>query len=430
MLIGLRLENFKSFKNEVELSLAASASEKSISEATVPVTLPGTTVSALLTAAAIYGPNASGKTNILLAIDALRDAVRDSQTDWKPTQKIPIEPHFHRVEDPTRLEIEFTTNDVRYRYGFLTNRDRFISEWLYSYPKGRERVLFERNVDELNSGEYLYSYNFGQSLSGHKREFDSSSRRVRQNSLFLSVAAQDNQQECLEAFNWISSKISLSFSESEYFGAASSILSLRLAKFKKLLLSLLKLADPSIVDFDVTYDGEISDINDEIKDYDKFDDMLSKIDVKFKFGPKSSDVLNFENESRGVKRLYLIAAHILYALEFGSVVVIDELEASMHPHIAARLLAIFQNESSNPKRAQLLFTTHETRFLSLTHLRRDQIWFCEKTDLASELFSLMEFAPRKDLDIQSNYMRGRFGAIPTSAIDPVWLETVRGKRGE
>lgn len=424
MLISVRLENFKSFEGNGEISLVAAKTEKSIPEASVPMSLPGTDARALLTAAAIYGPNASGKTNFLIALDRIREAIVNSQSKWKPDQEIPVEPHFLRSQDPTTIEVQFIIESVRYRYGVTARKELFIKEWLYSYPKGRERELFVRTSSVEDDDRITTQVAFGNSLSGYQRDFESSARRVRPNSLFLSSAAQDNQEECTAVRKWFSRSIDVAINDGgKAFTTATSIMALNYEKFEKLLLSLMKFADPSISSVAISYDGDDADLSMDLKRED-FDKIMRGLRVKFAFGEEPESVLDFENESRGVKRLYALSSRIIKSLSLGTVAVIDELESSLHPHIAAQLVGLYQSKSSNPLHAQLIFTTHETRLLSLSHLRRDQIWFVEKTDRRSEIFSLIEFGPRKDLDLENSYMRGRFGAVPQASIPADWHEAI------
>lgn len=426
MLLTVSAENYKSFLNLGHINLTAKPSEKSIPGAAVPVVLKGTPADAVLTAAAIYGPNASGKTNFLLAIRAMRIAIVDSQTDWTPDQSIPIEPHVCATSKETKLEVEFLVDEVRYRYGFQCTTEFFSKEWLYSYPTGRERLLFERRTKN-QGGELQTEVDFGNHLSGQKRDLESIGRRTRPNSLFVSSGTQDNQAECKIVFGYFKNRVKfVSADTSDAVTAVTSMVTHDITGFKKLLLPLMQLADSSIMDVTTERSGDDDSDLSTFEDDEKLYRHIKKYKAAFRIGDADKNFpIAFDYESRGVKRLYAISFMVISALGSGLTLVIDELETSMHAHVASQLLALFQNPASNPLGAQLIFTTHETRLLNLEHLRRDQIWFCEREGMNSELYSLLEFAPRKDQNFEAGYLRGRYGAIPRAAISPAWLQSIR-----
>jgi AAA15 family ATPase/GTPase len=127
--------------------------------------------------------------------------------------------------------------------------------------------------------------------------------------------------------------------------------------------------------------------------------------------------LPIEVQSGGVKRIYSTAASVCMSIAEGSLLLVDEIDASMHPHMVAKLVSIFQNKSTNPNGSQLIFTTHDSHLMNIQHLRRDQVWFAEKNDGLSELYSLTEFSPRKNENLESGYLRGKFGAVPSTGIN-------------
>jgi AAA15 family ATPase/GTPase len=424
MLILFSLKNYKSFRETAEISLLARKSDKTIRGAIISGEATGSFKEPLLASAAIYGANASGKTNFLLGLREMKLAVLKSQTSWKPNQPIPADPHISTPEDPVRFEVQIVAKGVRYRYGFESNKNSFIAEWLYSYPSSRERLLFSRTTTVVDSG-FEINLKIGDYFSGPKRDHESTARRTRPNSLFLSAAAQDNQAECRNVYEWFSTGLldNTKVDLSDIQVGLTSILAHDFDNFKKLLLPLMRTADGSISDIFVKRNGEEFDVNSESDE--EIRNRIKKYSVDFQISDgENSYEINHDRESRGVKRLYALAAQLISALSFGKVIIVDELETSMHAHVASQLLALFQNKSSNPKGAQLIFATHETRLLNLQHLRRDQIWFCERSGLESSLYSLLEFSPRKDENFETGYLRGRYGAVPQTAIDPCWIEAI------
>lgn len=431
MLISFSIENFKSFKERAQISLVPKRADTTIRGAMIPVELPGMTAGHLLSAAAIYGANASGKTNFLLALRAMKDAVVRSQSKWQLTSSIPIDQHLNNTAQPTEFEIELVSDGVRYRYGFLASQKMFIREWLYSYPKGRERELFNRTT-EGDEEEKNIQITFGKALSGLARDHQSTMRRVRPNSLFLSAAAQDNQSECASIYKWFYNNLFYTdLVKSEKLASGfTSLLASDFTSFHTLLGPIMKIADSSISNIKIEKtadDGpEFLEIDLDTKDGTKtIVDRSNNTLVLFTLtdGKNSIDV-DYNRESRGVKRLYSIASQLITTLAQGKILVVDELESSMHAHVASKILALFQSKASNPHGAQIIFTTHDTRLLSLQHLRRDQIWFCEREGLSSQIYSLQDFSPRKDENFETNYLRGRYGAVPKATIDPVWIANI------
>jgi predicted ATPase len=387
----------------------------------------------LLPAVAIYGANASGKSNFLFAFAYMRHAILSSQSVWKSGTGTRFDPNVATPEENGEFEVVIFEEGIKYRYGFLVRNKYFVEEWLYSYPKGRERLLFrressiEQNDDEDNDSKpsvFTSSLETGGSFAGDKREHDSSFRRTRENSLFLSSAAQDNQADCVAVESWFRRKVisEIRLNINELDQGQTSYMANQYGNFKSLLIPLLRAADPCIKDIVVQKpDGEDSIVSDESS-------KPRKADYKVNFVVECENgniLIPFSKQSRGVKRLYALASGLITGLKFGKVVIIDELETSMHAQVASQLLALFQNVTSNPRGAQLIFTTHETRLLNLQHLRRDQVWFCERdTSGESTLFSLLEFAPRKDENFEMGYLRGRYGAVPLAGIDPSWLTAI------
>jgi len=189
---------------------------------------------------------------------------------------------------------------------------------------------------------------------------------------------------------------------------------------KKDVLKLLKIADPSIVGIEV--DGPLKKVADSHASIGRV------YDVKFVQEHKSEMFkIPFSHQSRGVQRMFSIAFILNAALVLGGVVLIDELEASMHPHLARYIVDLFQNKETNTKGAQIIFTTHDTNLLDQSLLRRDQIWFVEKDGCCSTLYGLLEFAPRKDENLESGYLRGRYGGVPSMGAASSWLHSVKDR---
>lgn len=419
MLISFRFKNFRSFADEAELSLVAHKSDKTIPGAIIDCEMGEGGQISLLPAVAIYGPNAAGKTNVILAMQLMRLAIRDSQDTWKAGRGVAVA-RFGTDKNPALFEAEFVVEGTRYRYGFTATPKMIVDEWLYAYPKRKERMLFERHT---GSGEGPVSIEVGPSFAGTSDDHEAFRRRTRDNSLYLSSCAQDNQSDAAKIAEWFRMKTTVVTTD-DWFKARSSSLTSRMCSEQKLfrstVSSLLQSADSSLTKFNVKIIKEEADELDPDLDWDKLNSLHK---VEFIVETEDGEItLPLEEQSRGFQKLYSIATQVVFALSLGEVLFFDELEGSMHPHVAAQIVSLFQSKSTNTKGAQLVFTTHDTNFLDIRQMRRDQIWFVEKSRGKSHLYPLLDFAPRKDEDLKRGYLRGRYGAIPALGFEPHWQE--------
>lgn len=413
MLVSFRVRNFKSFHQEATLNLTATSNDNTLPDAITTVEEGSGASVRLLSAAAIYGANASGKTNFLLAIDAFRRAISYSQSHWNSGSGTALIPSVVSSEEPTLFEAIFIVKGIRYRYGFLGNQEAYLQEWLYSYPIGRERLLFQRSTVSVD-GEYKTTADFKRNLEGSVRDFDSSLRRTREDSLLLSAMSQDNQKDCQIVYEYFRDANSLitqkdDLLDSDYTSRFAS----SNKTYRNMVLGLLSTSDVAISDIELEKlpDMKLESNSDDQRALNPIytTRFISSIAGK-------NHTLPIDVQSRGVKRIYATAASVCMSIEVGSLLIVDEIDTSMHPHMVAKLVSIFQNKSTNPNGSQLIFTTHDSHLMNVQHLRRDQVWFTEKNDGLSELYSLSEFSPRKNENLESGYLRGKFGAVPATGI--------------
>lgn len=409
MLIRFRVSNFKSIRDEQEFSMVAG----DIAGPTEPLRhVEGLDVD-LLTVAAIYGPNASGKSTVLEALRFILTAVSESHRWWKPEGPIPRHPFLLDLEmmtEPSLFEIEFVLGSTRYRYGFILDSERVREEWLYAYPKGRKQVWFVRNVEEVEP------FRFGKHLVGDNRTVQSITR---QNSLFLSSAAQNNHVRLLPVYRWLATQAKFSKPGERTARLLGVQKTLTDPASRSFILSLLGFADLGIVGLDVGEEQQVL----------RFDDMNFQLDIltgappaSFKLRHKAAGVqegvaIPFSQESQGTQALLSLATNLMTSLRHGSIMCIDELDASLHPAVAREVVRMFHDPKANPSGAQLIFNTHDTNLLDSqlegARLRRDQIWFTEKDDTgATHLYPLTDFKPRADENLERGYLQGRYGAIP------------------
>lgn len=418
MLIEFRVHNYRSLREEQALTLECGRIGSA--DDGRPRTVSGNQTP-LLPVAVLYGANASGKSNVLSALAFMREAVCDSYRYWSPDEEIPRDPFAWgeaRIE-PSFFEATILISGTKFEYGFLASNEEFLEEWLYAWPNGKKQVWLERDKS---------TFKFGENLKGENKLI---AEVTRPNALFLSTAVQNKHEQIQPVYAWFrdlqpinlgdtlrrSSVSSRSGGGMNEFAVArmleeEAIESPQRSLFpKSLSLSqrfrdLLKNADIGIVD--VRVDKSDSENGRKYRS----NRFLMKHDCS------TDDAwLPLEEESRGTRTLFRIALPILYAMQFGGTLIIDELEASLHPTLAQHIVRQFNEPESNPNNAQLIFTTHDTNLLGTTlgepALRRDQVWLTEKDkEGATVVYPLTDYQPRNNENLERGYLQGRYGAIP------------------
>lgn len=360
----------------------------------------------LLPVAAIFGPNASGKSNVIAAITWLRMAVRESLREWD--DEIPIEPFAFAAgwKRPSEFTIESVIAGVRYEYVVELDRQTVRYEALFHYPEKKRRRIFEREGSQFKLQRGLGS------LSGTRG-------LLSPRALALSIARRFDEPVVSDFADWLLAAQTLglpaSRSHGSYYQAARSTarwfeeprgdqLPLPFRADRAQALALLRLADLGIDD--VLIDHYAVDHPDGPR-------MRRRIRLVHRTAHERAP-LNFEAESEGTRTWFHLIGPVLAALMTGSLLLFDELDASLHPTLSKQLLRLFQDPATNPKGAQLVFTSHDTSLLN--HLNRDEVWLTEKAeDAVTRLGALADFAGervRKSQNLEKAYLHGRFGAIP------------------
>ncbi len=416
MLIEFRVENHRSIRDEQALSLKAG--RFGASDDPIPRKTPGCS-DKLLPVTALYGANASGKSNVIAALTFMRDAVSDSQRLWSPDEGIRRDPFAWgpKRNEPSLYEVDFICNGVRYFYGFRLDDRAILEEWLFAWPNGKKQTWFERD------GE---SFQHGKSLLGENKVIEGVTRK---NALFLSAAAQFKHQQLTPLFSWFSSIRSI------------NVVSRWPPRFRAGSESVVRLLmeadnDARQLDLGTGLDGEDESSSSLLFQFVQFiknadvgiiDMRLNKnvaqatrykssgLELKHQF--EAEAWLPLEEESRGTRTLFQLALPILRTIQRGGILVVDELEASMHPNLAEHIIRQFNDPQTNPRNAQLIFSTHDTNLLGTLSgspaLRRDEVWLTEKDEQgATVLYPLTDFKPRNDENIERGYVQGRYGAIP------------------
>ncbi len=417
MLLRFKVKNHLSIAEDQEISFMAtklSGPESGI------INNHENTFGKILPSSIIYGANASGKTSFVKAFNFMKNAVLRSHVDGDPMGGVPRQPFLlskNKTGEESRFEVDFIVKNIRYNYGFSCNNNQFTREWLYSFPELRPRKIFERE-------EMIVS--FGPSLKGAKQtlvEF------MRPNSLFISTAIQFNNEylnDIVSFFKNSSFTGSVVVSDTQVNqGFKDAEIDTRIVKFLNLIGVGVKSAKRTNIEIteqekekNLKFFSAINEIwgGSKISENTIVNSMRTS---EIKLGHIGDDgdeyFIDLSNESSGTRRLLIIMKLIFIALDFGSLVVIDEIDSCLHTSAVELIIQMFSDKDVNKYGAQLLATTHDTNLLLSQFLRRDQIWFCEKSYVgASHIFSLSDMKTRIDDNFEKGYLQGRYGAIPFS----------------
>lgn len=396
MLVNFTFKNFRSFRDEMTLSMEA-ASIQELSEAVVK-----SCDEELLPVAVMYGANSSGKSNVLKALKAMRDVLLNS-VKLNPKDKLDAEPFcldLTSAEQPTAFEIQFTLNGSKFRYGFDYTANEILAEWLYEKRVGeREFELFLRSGNEFKISKTRFAEGNG------KQDATPSNR------LFVSLVAQLNGKLSQSILDWFSSIEYISGMDGkEYAGKTLEMLFLNkqgATEIKQLFTE----TNLGFNELDIELEDSVAMKMKAESVHNLYDADGTMVGVR----TFSTDKM----ESEGTKKMIEIAGPLVDAILSGKILVVDELDAKLHPFLTRKIIGLFMDREINRNGAQLIFATHDTNLLNLQYLRRDQIWFTEKdkTD-STELYSLVEFRDdagnkvRNDRNIEKDYINGRYGAIP------------------
>ncbi len=384
MLLQFSVTNHRSIKETAVISMKAAA-DKTMKE----ILISPDGKKELVPVMAIYGANAAGKSNVLHALLLMREMVCGSYAKPLKGATLPYEP-FAFVDgkmEPTTFEIIYYNEGIKYAYGFSFDKTQIINEYLYHWPNGREALVFSR---EKNKYEFRESIQEQMTLSG----------RTSENRLYLTSSNEWNCSQTEKAYLWFQKNLRGVIAT----GATNEITIdaiRRGGEEKQRILKEMMLADLGIcnVELSGTIENPIVSTVHQLVDN-------SGISKRY--------TLLLGQESIGTQRFFSRIGLWIEAIDCGAVLVVDEIEASMHPLLTRHLIEMIQDQTINQNHAQLIFTTHDTGLLDLKLLRRDQIWFAEKDEksMQTDIYALTEFSPRKEENIARGYLQGRYGAIP------------------
>jgi hypothetical protein len=421
MLIRFGCANYKSIYGYQELLFTASSLKDPQADVLKNLGIP----EPVLPSIGIYGANASGKTNMIEALAFLVGFIKGSYAQSAPNgiNRPVFKLNLNAKAQVSEFDIDFMFADKHYHYGFKINDEAVTEEWLfaYAYDKRKSRkVLFHRSIAEENV------YKFSSHLKGENRLI---AKLTRANSLYLSTAAQNNHALLGAIYSYCSLSFLFRLNYHEQILQSLFIVPIlkefgtlkQVADFiRKVGAGIdaveLKARDRDDIELKVL-NGLQNVFNDSLGDRAVNMEALIKdgdtIELAHKDQHGNVVLFDLEEESLGTKAMVALLAPAFKVLNQGGVFIVDEIESSLHVLLTIQIIKLFNRKETNPKGAQLLFTTHETHILCSNILRRDQIWFSEKApDGATVIAPLTDYQLRATDNIQKGYLEGRFGAIP------------------
>ena len=392
MIVQFSVGNFLSFKELSTLSLVATnLKETAIADADSMAEMDDA-IPAILHGAAIYGANASCKSNFAKALSTFKWLVINSMKELQAGEALNVESFMLNVKtahEPSLFEIVFCHDAYIYRYGCEIDSKKVHKEWLYR----RNNKKRAKEVELLFREDSTYNVHPSCAIMRNLV----TNKMVRDNALLVSVAAQFNDETAVSIVNWLTDTSVITSHDDELMWKRAAI-KLDDPKMRKLIVTFSQFADLGIED--------IYKVNDEVvSSHVQYDDDGREVQtVSFPFA---------DNESEGTVKYFQLAYPIIDALEKGKRLVIDEIDSKMHPMLTGKIIELFNSKKTNPNHAQLIFTLHDTNLLSAKILRRDQVWFTQKDVYgATRLFSLSEYKVRNNAPFEKDYLEGKYGGTP------------------
>ena len=411
MILEFSVENWLSFKDKVTFSMLANSSTKLEENYSLK------NKHRILKTAAFYGANASGKSNLFKILAQVVLMLRRSN-NLDINAKLPIMPfkfNSKNIKKPSAFEIKFILDSTEYVYGFVADCNAIYEEYLYYYPNAKETKIFYRyDIDK---------YDFTVRESKFLKEIVSKNSPSK---FFLATATNWNYEKTKPAYDFLTQSLNVFFNLEELKNTAFKLYENdKNGQLKQFALEFLKSADFNIIDYEVLKVDISAELLSGMSDIVniKLPEKMKAYQVIFKH--KGENKLDLSEESFGTQIIFAFIPFIAEALKEQKILVVDELDKSLHPYLVQYIVRLFNNLEFNKSNSQLIFNTNDTNLLDLNLLRRDQIWFVEKDNEngQSDLYSLSDFSVRKNENIEKGYMLGRYGAVPFISNDiNLWLE--------
>lgn len=401
MLIEFSVANFLSFKDQVTFTMIASK-DNALNNNFVSIGNDN-----ILKTTALYGANASGKTNLFKILDIVSNMIKHSNFN-SPNVMLPIIPFKlskEMVDKPSFFEIKFMVNGIRYLYGFSADKQNVYEEYLIYYPNGRPVKIFNRS----NICEFVFNLKDEKFLNDIKNKNSC-------NKFFLATATNWNYDKTKDAYDFLTNSLEVimsyekikSYSYEKYDNDNNK-------ELEKFALKFLKKTDFNICGYKVYLENKDENNTSSSSICEYYIPYMPIYNIKTKH-IIDNNLYEFDilEESLGTQVVFSLIPVIKDALDNGKILVIDEFDKSLHPFIIKYIVEIFNDKEVNKNNAQLIFNTHDTNLLDLELLRRDQIWFAEKNikDGACSIYPLDDFSVRKNENVLKGYLLGRYGAIP------------------
>ena len=402
MLLNFKIKNYKSFVEDTELSMVASSIRE---HSDTLINVNGINV---LPLAALFGANGSGKSNFIKAFNVMYKLVMDRTNEQKSKLNDITSFIFNDKlkESPTEFEISLCDikNNKEYRYGINVDNKKVLEEWLFTKTFSATRNLKEKCIF-YRKGQKSFETDISVE---EKKEIEFVNSLTNESELLITNLGKRGNSKYSFVYTWFEhNALVLDYSSS--FMESSEFLQVSLELFNKnnntlnKIIEMINLIDPSIKSIKIEKEMD-SQMNEKLVPYS------IHLDDKNKEKP-----IIFSSESCGTKKMFSFAAYLFYALKLGLTLFVDELDSKLHPLILRYIIKMFKDKNTNSGHGQLIFTSHNLICLDSKDLRRDEIWFVEKTNQRSSMFSLYDFKDesiRNDLSFGKHYLNGRFGAIP------------------
>jgi hypothetical protein len=412
MLLEFRLENFRSFKEESVLSLVTSSTDKNFLD-TNTIATGIAAAPRVVRSAVLYGPNASGKSNFLRGLLRMRGIIVESAM-------LPPQANFNvqafrlareTLKEPCLFEATVVIDGVRYQYGFEVTPTRVVAEWLLVYVSAKPQIWFDRRWDETTGKE---TFKLGTGLKGPKQVWRDATRP---NALYLSTAAQLNSEPLSPLYRWFAESLHVLPSNGNFADVYSTD-RIQDPEWKRRITSFMNSADIAIFSISAQkQEGAQVTFKVDAAAGGVMESHLEKGEIlRPRFTHVVGDIsaeMELGDESDGTQKLFALAGPVFDILQKGLVLVVDELDRSLHEHLLRQFVRLFHDPDINQRGAQLIFSTHASSLLEGGLLRRDQVSFVEKgNDQASYLVPLSDYSARKGEALDRGYRAGRYGGIP------------------
>ncbi|MDH2919330.1 MAG: ATP-binding protein [Sideroxydans sp.] len=405
MLIELSIANFFSFREAQTFSMVASTKLQK-KENTFTPEVEKEKLPKLLKVAAIYGPNASGKSNLIKALELVGKFAARLPTETEPLPVAPFRFDAALANQPSCITLHFVAKKVRYEFNLAATTERVTGEKLTAYPKGKEMLLYSREHTE--QGE---QYNFGEKLEGDDTLHTVWKNLTSPKMLFIAQAVANSSEEMKqlrEPFEWLKGGLSIVEDDMGRWAKIAQMIAADIPELAKKLSAFLQEIDVPIssIRFDSPLANEpigLASVNPN-----KTTEKPSKRTMLTHATALGEAEFDFKEESKGTQNL--AGFWLPWMMKHSRILVADELDSSLHPNIVAALIKK-HIEAEQP--SQLIFTTHDTHLMDTKLMRRDQFWLTERDmNGATQLRSIHQFEGRESEDLEKRYYEGRYRALP------------------